>query len=177
MAVLAVMHLGIALVTYNVLVRLAPLRPPAGPVPAPPPRRRRDPDPPAGAVRRLGLAMEGLVILELALGIVTLAVVPYHRPASWLPARGQVVYLSHALLGAVLGLGAAALVPLTRRAGRIPRLGAVVGMSGVATAALGGLASHPRHPAARSGAHAGGDGGGRLRLPHGGRQGGPADRR
>jgi hypothetical protein len=154
-AVLMVMHLAVALVTYNLLVRLAPVRAPgeapdrdreATPAPGPPETRRRavrglSP----GAARRAGIALGGLVSLELALGIGALVAVPYGRPAAWLPAQGRSLYLAHAALGGALGLGATALFLRARRAPRITRLGSILGFAGVVTAAGGGLASvdHP----------------------------------
>jgi hypothetical protein len=151
-AVLMVMHLAIALVTYNLLVHLAPVRAPRkapdpdGEATSPPgPPRRADRGLSPDAVRRLGIAMEGLVGVELALGIGALVVVPYGRPATWVPAQGQSLYLAHAALGGTLGLGATALLLRSRRAPRITRLGSILGFAGVLTAAGGGLASvdHP----------------------------------
>ena len=154
-AVLVVMHLAIALVTYNLLVRLAPVRPPAEapnrarevPSPPVPPRQRLRADPglSPGSARRAGMALGSLVGVELALGIGALVVVPYDRPATWLPAHGQSLYVAHAALGGILGIGAVALLLRARRAPRITRLGSIVGFAGVLTAAVGGLASvdHP----------------------------------
>ncbi len=152
--VLMVMHLGVALVAYNVLVRLAPVRPPgtaperpyrAPPAPGPPPNA---PPPEPGlspqVARRAGIAMGSLVGSELALGIGTLVVVPYDRSATWLPARGHLLYLVHAALGAVLGLGAVALFVAARRARRVARLGSTVGCVGVLIAAGGGVATVAR---------------------------------
>jgi hypothetical protein len=153
-AVLMVMHLAIALVTYNLLVRLAPVRfavgaaPPAGEAPTPltgspePPRRDRGLSP--RLARRAGIAMGGLVGVELALGIGTLVVVPYDRPDVWVPGRGQLLYLTHAILGSVLGLGAVVLLLVAPRAQRLARLGAIVGFAGVLLAAAGGVASVDR---------------------------------
>jgi len=150
-AVLMVMHLAIAVVTYNVLVRLAPVGSPeeaadqsrqAPPVPGPSPDvRRTGPGLSSPGTRRAGMAMGGLVASELALGIGTLVVVPYDRSSTWLPARGQLVYLAHAALGGVLGLGAVALLLVTRRARRVDRIGGTVGCIGVLVAAGGGVAS------------------------------------
>jgi hypothetical protein len=131
-AVLAVMHLAIGLVTYNLLVRLAPPRP-AADAPGPAPEGH--------GLRRAGLAMAGLLGAELVLGIGALVVVPYRRPATWLPAQGRLLYLAHAVLGGLLGLGAVAILAPARRAPRIARLGSVVGCAGVVTGAAGGLAS------------------------------------
>jgi hypothetical protein len=154
-AVLVVMHLAVALCTYNLLVHLAPVGLSAGtadPVPeaggpapgtavAGPDRRGTSPH----RVRWAGLAMGGLVGLELVLGLGTLVLVPYDRPLAWIPAQGQAVYVAHAVIGALLGLGAVTLLLGARTAARIARLGSVVGLAGVMAAAAGGLASvdHP----------------------------------
>jgi hypothetical protein len=154
-AVLMVMHLAVALVTYNLLVHLAPVRS-SQPAPyqageasaaakRPPGRSRGDGSLPPHLARRAGVVMGSLVGVELALGIGTLVVVPYHRPDSWLPAQGHLVYLIHAALGGALGLGSVVLLLATRRAPRIAHLGTVVGLVGVLLAAVGGVASmaHP----------------------------------
>jgi hypothetical protein len=149
-AVLMVMHLAVALVTYNLLVRLAPVRPPretpeltADPSAAP----GRSPERSLTHARlaRAGVAMGILVGVELALGIGTFVVVPYDRPDVWLPARGHLLYLIHGALGGVLGLGSVVVLLGARRAPRIAHLGAIVGFVGVLVAAAGGLASvdHP----------------------------------
>jgi hypothetical protein len=152
-AVLMVMHLAIALCTYNLLVRVAPVRPPArapGPArdaPAPGPS-----SPPAGAgldpsppiVRRAGMAMAVGLGVELVLGIGALAVVPYDRPTVWLPAREHLLYLAHATVGGVLGVGAVGLFLAGRHAPRIARLATIIGVVGVLVGAGGGLASVDR---------------------------------
>jgi hypothetical protein len=153
-AVLMAMHLAIAIVTYNMLVRLAPVRSSGeatGPAreassAARPPEDvpRAHPGLPPDRARRAGLAMGTLVALELTLGIATLVVVPYDRSATWIPARGDVLYVVHAALGGILGLGAVALLLAARRAQRIGRIGATVGFIGVLMAAGGGLASVDR---------------------------------
>jgi hypothetical protein len=153
-SVLMVMHLAVALVTYNLLVRLAPVRftdgaaPPAGEAPTPLTGSRDTPRTDWGLsprlARRAGIAMGGLVGVELALGIGTLVVVPYDRPDVWVPARGQLLYLTHATLGGVLGIGAVVLLLVAPPAPRLGRLGATVGLAGVLLAAAGGVASVDR---------------------------------
>jgi len=156
-AVLMLMHLVIALVTYNLLVHLAPVRldparleapepsgagaPPPG-VPQELPWRNRVLSP--RPTRRAGIAMASLVGAELALGIGTLVIVPYGRPDIWVPARGRLLYLTHAILGGLLGLGAVLLLLVAPRAVRMARLGAIVGCAGVLLAAAGGFASVDR---------------------------------
>ena len=154
-AVLMVMHLAIALVTYNLVVRLAPVRAPVSEGDAArdasSPRERHDEGSPTDRgspprwARRAGIAMTGLVVLELALGIGALVVVPYTRPSTLVPSQGRLVYTIHAGLGGTLGLGAVALFLVARRAQRLARLGSVMGLVGVVIGAGGGVAStgHP----------------------------------
>jgi hypothetical protein len=149
--VLAVMHFGIAVVTFNCLVRLAPVRTrtPASGVPRDPTAEEEQPAEPREKVggftmtviRRTAIAMAGLVGLEFALGVGALVVVPYGRTSVGLPSRGVVLYLAHAVLGAILGLGAVGLLQAARRWGRIARLGSTLGVAGVVVAAAGGVAT------------------------------------
>ena len=152
--VLMVMHLAVAVVTYNGLVHLAPVRPPrvalARPgtistAKRPLARSHSDGDLSPSLARRAGILMECLVGVELALGIGTLVVVPYDRPDVWLPAHGHLLYLLHAALGGALGLGALVLLLAARRATRLAHLGSIVGFVGILLAAVGGVASvdHP----------------------------------
>jgi hypothetical protein len=153
-SVLIVMHLAVALCTYNVLVRLAPVRPPVeltpvgsggaapAPPPGPPPRDRwLSPD----RARRAGLALGGLVGLELVFGVAAVVLIPYDRPFTWIPAEGRLVYVIHAGVGGALGVGAVAVVLGARRASPIARQGSVTGLVGVVMAGVGGLAcaAHP----------------------------------
>jgi len=85
--------------------------------------------------------MGGLVVVELAIGIGTLVVVPYDRPTVWLPVQGRLLYLVHAALGAIVGLGSVVVFLAARRAPRILHLGSIVGFVGVVLAAVGGAAS------------------------------------
>lgn len=144
-AVLMAMHLAIALVTYNCLVRLAPVRPAlapseAGPAKGEPPRPApsRSPGQLAGW---LGL----LLGVEFVLGIVALFFLPAGRPSGWLPAPGRAVYLAHALVGVPLAIGAVALLPAVRGASRTLKVVAWLGFTGVALAGIGGIltSSHP----------------------------------
>ena len=118
-AILMCMHLGIALVTYNALIHVAPVRV------VPPDDATRsdggegetadrgiDESSPAGmdgaATSRVGhwvwiLMMIGLGV-ESALGIGALVVVPVHRSNGWVPGTGAAVYLIHAILGGILTL-------------------------------------------------------------------------
>ncbi len=166
-AVLMVMHLAIALITYNVLVRVAPagdgatrgaatvapepspatVAPEPSPAPASPPgeRARAGPSTERPQVDRLASVLAASVALELVLGLATLTLVPLGRPSGWLPSAGRAVYLLHSILGLPLALGAVTLLVWTRGADRIHRLSGWIGACGVALAGLGGLlaVAHP----------------------------------
>ncbi|MGA8682408.1 MAG: hypothetical protein ABSB54_01835 [Acidimicrobiales bacterium] len=149
-AVLMVMHLAIAVVTYNALVRIATLRParlgPAG-------AARSDLDEPElaratdGADQRrnlserraVWLSMLGLVVLEFGLGVVTLLVVPAGRPSGWVPPHDTVVYALHTVVGALLAVGAIVVTTKAIHAERSVRVSAIVGLVGVGIGAVGGL--------------------------------------
>jgi integral membrane protein len=100
---------------------------------------------PAGEVaeesprRRLAVLFAILVGVESVLGIVALLVLPFGRPSGWLPARGQAVYLVHAVVGLLLGLAAAGLLAGARGSTRADRIAATMGVVGVAIGGLGGL--------------------------------------
>ena len=150
-AVLIIMHLAIALVTYNLVVRLAPVRAPVSEGDsvrdASSPAERHDEASPTDRgssprwARRAGIAMADLVVVELALGLGALVVVPYARGTTLVPSQGFLVYAIHSALGGMLGLGAVALFLFARRAQRLARLGSVIGLVGVVSAAGGGVAS------------------------------------
>jgi integral membrane protein len=79
------------------------------------------------------------VWLELALGWLTLALVPFGRPSGWLPSRGVAAYGVHASAGVVVLLGASAFVVWARNVGRTARIVAWSGAVSVALAGVGGL--------------------------------------
>jgi hypothetical protein len=85
------------------------------------------------------------IVIEFALGIACLALLPLGRPDVWLPAQSRGVYSAHAVLGGLLTIGA--LIILTRVLGgsKFVRLGAQVGLGGLVLAAAGGMlsVSHP----------------------------------
>ncbi len=140
-ATLAVMHLLVALVTYNLLVRVAPGRPPplgrgAGDGGELPSLRLSE-----RSVRRIWTTMGLLVALELALGVVVIVSVPFRRSAALLPARGTWIYAAHGAVGIALGAGALAVLVLSTLAGRIGRIGAVMGAAGVGVGLVGGVFS------------------------------------
>ncbi len=159
-AVLMVMHLVIAVVTYNLLVRVAP------------PGHDDPPDPGAAtsgtgrvgssrlvdgepgiradrfterSARRWAWALTLLVGLEFVVGIVTLVYVPTGRSSGWLPEVGRTVYLAHAALGFPLAIAAGAFLLRVRGSTRIYLLSAWIGGVGVAVAGAGGLltVAHP----------------------------------
>jgi hypothetical protein len=136
-AILMCMHLGIALVTYNALIHVAPVRvvPPgdseicdgeggeageccieesrsAGRVEAAPFRVGRW----VWIMMMIGLGM------ELVIGIMGLVVVPLHRSSGWIPGKGAAIYLIHAVLGGILTLVAMWLVTVSPRE-RVVRAG------------------------------------------------------
>ncbi|MGD0392788.1 MAG: hypothetical protein ABSC41_09090 [Acidimicrobiales bacterium] len=158
-AVLIAMHLAIAVVTYNILVRLAPAVEPSIRAEAPqalPGRRRAGPESDQVGTTEPGQAAEHpngvfatalslLVAVEFAVGIAVLVSVPTGRPSGWLPMQGKPVYLVHAILGFPIAAGA--LVYLVRCLGstRIDRLSGWIGGTGVGVAAVGGVlaVTHP----------------------------------
>jgi hypothetical protein len=133
---LMAMHLAVAIVTYQLLVRMAPatVQPPAA----------GDADPERLA-RHLATVLAVLVGVDLGLGVVTLVTVPTGRPSGWLPPAGAAAYGAHAFVGLVLVVGTVALASRVRGASRILRLTVWIGGTGVALAGAGGLltASHP----------------------------------
>ena len=158
--ILMSMHLGIALVTYYVLVLVAP----AGGDPPGLGEARgvgydheaacrevgEAPSAPGvdGKPFRLGkwvwiLMMIG-VGLELVAGIAALLVVPVRRPDGWLPMQGEIAYLVHAGLGGVLILAALCLV-MVAPPGRMTHVGTLIGLAGLALGAGGGMLAvfHP----------------------------------
>lgn len=133
-AVLMVMHLGIALVTYNVLVHVARLRPSLRMVTEPYRLALTE-----RMVRRLWSSMAILVAAELALGVVTIVSVPFKRPNTVLPTRATALYAAHGAVGIALGVGALLALVLSSVTGRMARIGAVMGAVGVAIGLAGGL--------------------------------------
>jgi hypothetical protein len=156
-SVLAVMHLAIGVVTYNLLTRVAPVRwplprrEPTQPAPsgeplgtAPPKPSRRSPLSGRISVRPLSTALLILVGIEFLLGIAALFSVPAGRPSGWIPDKAATIYLLHAVVGLPLTIGAVALVVLVRGSARPLRAAGWVGFCAVAVAGIGGLltASH-----------------------------------
>ena len=159
-AVLMVMHLSIAVVTYTVMVRLAPAgdrpgEPGAfrsaaagpggqdGPEAAGPQERGTGPS--ERSPRRWATPLAGLVGVEFALGILTLVVVPTDRASGWLPAGGRAAYLVHAVVGVPLTMAAVTYLVAVRNSARIDRLSGWIGGAGVGLAGAGGFltVAHP----------------------------------
>lgn len=135
--VLMTMHLAIALVTYNVLVHVAPPRQMQSAL-----VHREDEVGSRHNAIELGRASLALMIggvgLEFASGVATMLSVSFARPNGWLPINGQVVYLVHGVLGGAVGLGAVALLIVTSAADRLTRTAVMVGLVGMVIAATGG---------------------------------------
>ena len=137
-ATLMVMHLVVAVVTYNLLVRIAP----AGGAPGPGAPDDLSPGAPlripGRLVRRIWGTMALIVVLELVLGVGVIVSVPFRRPAAIIPARGTWIYTMHGAVGIALGIGAVAVYLLSALAGRMGRIGAVMGVVGVGIGLVGG---------------------------------------
>jgi hypothetical protein len=148
-AVLICMHLAIAVITYWVLVLVAPIRERDDVVADQ--RRTSTLAAPDSSVEKVEKAstsrvpwslMMSAVVLEFVVGLVGMLYVPLERPNGWIARKGEALYLAHALLGGVLGLGALALVVVVLRqehAPRLDRIGAITGLCGVVLGAIGGI--------------------------------------
>ena len=144
---LMVMHLVVAVVTYNAAVHLAPVREPVSATVA------ADSDAATSSevtARRLAGVLACLVGVEFGLGIALLFFIPAGRPTGWVPGKGAGLYAAHALLGVPLAIGAVALVARARRMARTFQMAGWMGFSGVALAGIGGLLTVP-HPARLAG--------------------------
>jgi hypothetical protein len=147
-AVLMVLHVVVAVVAYNALVRLAPPRSHGGGRSG---RAWRDPTSDTAAevaghsVDRWAALLAVLVGVEFVLGVATLVLVPTGRPTGWWPDKGRAVYLAHTLVGLPLGVLAILFVVRAGRSTRLHRLSGWIGGAGVALAGLGGLlaVAHP----------------------------------
>jgi len=153
--VLMTMHLAIALVTYNALVRIAP-------------PRQRDPvgarsdlradgaggtatevedadEEPWLSRKTVWIVMAVTVGVEFALGLAALILVPEGRPSELVPSQGLVVYGAHAVIGGLLVIGAVILALTNRQATRMVRIAVVTGLVGILVGGAGGLlaTSHP----------------------------------
>jgi len=150
---LALMHLTVALITYNLLVLAAPVRSGDASADVIEPQMRRvvnrDTDTESSRVSRaVWVALMLAVGVEFFAGIFSMLYVPFNRPNRWLVHRGETIYLFHALLGGVLGVAAIALVLHVSGQSathRVDRVGAISGLCGMLVGALGGVLSvyHP----------------------------------
>jgi len=149
---LMVMHLAVALITYNLLVFAAPLGARDATAVATPAARVRD-EPKADTAservaRGVWVVMMAAVAIEFFAGLVGMLYVPFNRPDGWLAHRGEAIYLVHAALGGLLGLAALAVVlQVSSRTPvhRVDRVAAISGLIGMLIGALGGAlcVSHP----------------------------------
>ncbi len=129
---LMAMHLAVALIAYNGLVRLAP------------PRRRAGTAPRRGIEDLLKPARITLFVmasLEFVSGAAVLLAVPFGRPNGFIPKHDGVVYLVHAGVGGVLGVAAVTMLVVSWHRSRGERIGALVGVVGIAFGAVGGVMS------------------------------------
>jgi integral membrane protein len=94
-----------------------------------------------GTTARLATVLAVLVGAEFALGAASLFYVPFSRPSGWLPAKGEAVYLGHAIFGMLVAVVAAVLLVRVRQSTRTSRTVGWVGFIGVALAGIGGLIS------------------------------------
>jgi hypothetical protein len=137
---LMVMHLLIALITYNSLVRIAPLR---GLIEQAVPGTETAPSQPLSASPLSGhlvwVSMTVAVSIEFAIGVIALLVVPFSRPDGWIPDRSKAVYLVHAGFGVLLLLAACGVLVATARMDRRTKLAALGGLAGIVVGAAGGL--------------------------------------
>ncbi|MGO9343548.1 MAG: DUF3817 domain-containing protein [Acidimicrobiales bacterium] len=80
-----------------------------------------------------------LICAEFLLGFVALAFVPFGRRSGWVPSKGEVIYLVHAIFGALLVIGATVLLLRSRDCTRAVKLSGRFGFAGLLLAAAGGL--------------------------------------
>ncbi len=138
-AVLAVMHLAVALVTYNAFVRVAPPRDLAERDIPPNNEELQTPRALHERLRAWWIAMVAVISLEFLLGIIAIVEVPVSRPTGWTPSKGRLVFALHGVVGAAALLGACTLVVFAHRAGRIARIASFGGLIGVMLGGAGGL--------------------------------------
>jgi len=149
---LIVMHLAVALITYNLLVFAAPVGVrDAITVAAPMPRANEALEgdaTPERVPRVVWVVLMIAVAVEFFAGLIGMLYVPFNRPDGWLAHRGEAIYLVHAVLGGLLGVAALVVVLQVlrqTRVHRVDRVAAVSGLVGMLIGALGGAlcVSHP----------------------------------
>jgi hypothetical protein len=149
---LIVMHLAVALITYNLLVFAAPVGVRDATLVIAPVSRSHDvleeDSTPERVPRAVWLVLMIAVAVEFFAGLIGMLYVPFNRPDGWLAHRGEALYLAHAVLGGLLGVAAVAVVlHVSRRTQvhRVDRVAAVSGLCGMLIGALGGAlcVSHP----------------------------------
>jgi len=91
------------------------------------------------ATAQLAVVIAALVGVEFILGGVTLFSVPFGHSAGWLPGRGTVIFVVHAVVGLLVTVASAGFLIRVRGSARPARLVGWIGCSGVALAAAGGL--------------------------------------
>lgn len=79
------------------------------------------------------------VCIEFLVGMVALFVIPYGRPAGWLPDQGRALYGVHATIGLFVSLLAVAFVMRSWRLGRVARVSSWCGTVFLVLASVGGL--------------------------------------
>ncbi len=135
--VLVAMHGAVALCTYHLVVRLAPVPArPAAPLsgPAAKPGARE-----AVFRRWWFVALGAATGVEMVAGFVALLAVPFGRPSGLVvQGRGAATYLLHAVLGLAVAAGAVACAAACRHTERKVRAGAFGGLAGVVLGGLGG---------------------------------------
>jgi hypothetical protein len=150
---LILMHLAVALITYNLLVFAAPAGvrdATSAAAPMAPSRgvALEEDATPERVPRAVWVVLMIAVAVEFFAGLIGMLYVPFNRPDGWLAHRGEAVYLVHAVLGGLLGVAALAVVlhvSRQTRVHRVDRVAAVSGLVGMLIGALGGTlcVSHP----------------------------------
>ncbi|HUY06633.1 MAG TPA: hypothetical protein VMU99_05185 [Acidimicrobiales bacterium] len=150
---LMVMHLAVASITYNTLTRIAvPRQLVSGAAVdldqstaisksqtndlSTPHASERVPR--STTRRSMWILLLSASCVEFVIGIAALIFVPYGRQNAWIPARGEIVYLAHAILGGFLTIGAFGILLPALSESRIARIGSTIGCSGVTLGAAGG---------------------------------------
>jgi hypothetical protein len=93
---------------------------------------------------RLATTLAGLVGVEFVLGVMAILSLSFSRPSGWLPARGQAVYIAHAVFGLVVTFGAAAFLLRVFRSTRRDRMAGWMGLIGLGLAGVGGVLTEPQ---------------------------------